>query len=244
MTNTRLLISMSMLLVSPGLMASPIRYVTLHGSDIQKYDAQLSPWRCEFFAEYPYLFQPSDVPSYHEVQHENVIYESSPQTIMVCAFDDNELIGCLVGLPLKDYHVATSPQPNGECYLADTLFRDIQTRHPYAFYMSELLIKKEYRSSSLVDALYHHIEQAVHTIYPACTELCMLKIEADENNPLCPQDYEALPLTERLEYTLLTAHHFSATSEYAHIIWNTIRFNNISGFDQHTLRLWTKPFSN
>jgi len=218
-----------------------IRYEVYTGSAIGQFSSTLNYFRSYMFAEYPYLFRPANPAMYSVEQNdENVMYEASERTVIVCAFVGTKLIGCAVGMPLDEFN-ATDPDTNAGCYISDPNYASFRARNPQAFYFNELLIEPMYRALVDLNQLYTRMVDALHSVFPECATICMLKIDTSYDDPLRPDNYEESSLSlERLEHRLLVQQGFVQTDDMLRITWNTIQVDGTVCMQEHPLRLWKK----
>jgi len=212
---------------------TPVHYEIRLGADIQHYIVQLNRWRASLFSEYPYLFQPTDIED-HAVAGES----SLPFSTMICAFAGDILIGCLVGMPLPQYHDMSK-----DCYASDSTLQMMQDKYPNAFFINELFIDPQHRSLRLMQGLYEKLEQAIKQLHPACTIVCLLKIDDSLDHPLRPQAYESSLATERIEHALVTTYDFIKTGDAVNLTWSTITSDDTLSLEEHTVHVWCKTLS-
>jgi len=208
----------------------PIHYEIKLGAEIQPYIVQLNQWRATLFSEYPYLFQPAD-----SEDHATAGESSLPFSTMICAFSGDTLIGCLVGMPLPQYQDISK-----DCYASDGTLKMIQDKYPNAFFINEVFIDPKHRSLLLMQGLYGTLEQAIKQLHPACTMVCLLKIDDSLDHPLRPQAYESLLTTERIEHALVTTYGFIKTGDTVNLTWSTITPCGTLSLEEHTVHVWCK----
>lgn len=166
-----LLLSLSMFIH-----AEPIRIEVLRGESIKQYAREFANLCHVVYGEYPYLYDGEDA------GYEAYIsgYGDSPNTIVSCAFDGNRLVGACSGMPLiesRDY------------YQAPFLAQNISIA-PF-FYISELIIFKEYRGKGIGESLYKQVETIVKN-EGHYSQITCCNIQVSKNDPRRPQDYKSV----------------------------------------------------
>lgn len=126
--------------------ADPIRLEVLQGEAIKEHSQEFASLCHVIYGEYPYLYDGKDA-GYEEYINS---YADSKNSIVCMAFDGKKVIGAAAGMPLaesRDYYQAPF----------NALGIDVK---PF-FYLSELIVLKEYRGKGIGTSLYNLTEDLV-----------------------------------------------------------------------------------
>lgn len=143
------------------------------GRDALPYLRDLARLRIEVFREFPYLYD-GDM-DYEEAYLQS--FAECPDSLMVLALDNNQVVGASTGKPLKDEH-GNILQPwidHGE---------DISR----IFYYGESVLKKSYRGQGIGKQFFFHREQFARKL-PQINKVCFCAVLREEDHPLKPKDY-------------------------------------------------------
>jgi len=162
-----------------------IDYRILDHDQLAPYAQTINLQRVAFYSEYPYLFVCENAPEDEYFQ----VYLESSQTLMVGAFDEQELVGFIIGMPLKDYNVLPCGAREGELILARDTFKDIPVSFDDCYYMSEMCVVRDgYDRDAIANELFKRFEKAVQTHTTGYGYLCMMILELLQNHPMRPID--------------------------------------------------------
>jgi GNAT superfamily N-acetyltransferase len=157
-------------------MTQNIRIERKSGTDLLPHISDLARLRIEVFRDFPYLYD-------GDVEYEKKYlqtYIDCPQSVIVLAFDDDEVVGASTAMPMK-YETAEIQKPfleNG--YNLDEVF-----------YCSESVLNKNYRGLGIGVKFFD--EREVHAAelggFKHITFCC---VQRPENHPRRPADYVPL----------------------------------------------------
>lgn len=150
-----------------------LRVKTFKGKEVEKYIPDIARLRIEVFAEWPYLYE-------GDLDYEKKYlkkFSSCDESVMVVAFDGDEVIGVSSGLPLKKEDPALIKP-----------FQESDAKIEDFFYFSESVLKKEYRGKGLGNRFFDerekHVKNLGHYKY-----ICFCAVERDQKDPRKPKDY-------------------------------------------------------
>lgn len=149
-----------------------ISYQVKKGKEIIPYIDEIARLRIEVFREFPYLYDG------------NIDYEKKylakfgaiDESIVILALENHKVIGALTGLPIK----------NESKEITQTLTTN---QLENGFYLSEILLYKNYRQQGIGQALMNQLETFVNKSFPL---FLLATIIREENHPLKPKDYTSL----------------------------------------------------
>lgn len=152
-----------------------IRISCLCGADIAGVLDSLAQLRIRVFREFPYLYDGS--PGYEKRYLQT--YLNSERSIVIMAWDGDQLIGASTGLPLADEETAFQ-QP----------FLQQGFDPASVFYCAESVLLPEYRGQGIYRTFFEQREQHARQCGAAQAVFCAV-IRADDH-PLKPQGYQPL----------------------------------------------------
>jgi len=145
------------------------------GSEIEQWLESLAELRIRVFREWPYLYDGS-------VDYERrylVDYARSPDSIVVLALDQHEVVGCSTGLPL----VASDP-----AFQAPFVEAGLDLKS--TFYFGESVLDQSWRGHGIGHRFFDERESHARDLGFSRTTFCAVKRPPD--HPLCPGDYRPL----------------------------------------------------
>lgn len=172
-----------------------IRITCLYGADIATQLTALAQLRIRVFREYPYLYDGTAEYEQSYLQR----YVSSPRSMAVLAWDNDQLIGASTGMPLVD-EVAEFQQP----------FTEAEWRRSDLFYCAESVLLPSYRGRGIYRDFFHRREQ--HAMAQGCKQSVFCAVVRPQSHPQRPLDYQPLDnVWQRFGYTRLegVTTHFS-----------------------------------
>jgi GNAT superfamily N-acetyltransferase len=157
-------------------MSKNIRIERKSGNDLLPYISDLARLRIEVFRDFPYLY---DGDFEYEKKYLQT-YIDCPQSVIVLAFDSDEVVGASTAMPMK-YETAEIQKPfieNG--YNLDEVF-----------YCSESVLNKNYRGLGIGVKFFDEREAHAAELggFKHITFCC---VQRPENHPLKPADYVPL----------------------------------------------------
>ncbi len=158
------------------MMAIAIRSFT--GEAALQYIDDLAALRIEVFHEFPYLYD-GDIAYERRYLH---TFLSSPDAVLVLAFDENLVVGASTGLPMI-HETANIQQP----------FLDHGYDLNRVFYYGESVLRKAYRGHGIGLAFFEHREAHARSLN-RFDWLCFCGVIRPEDHPRRPSDY--MPLDE------------------------------------------------
>lgn len=196
--------------------ADPIRLEVLKGPAINNYTQEFANLCHIVYGEYPYLYDG------HDAGYEAYIssYADSSNSIVCLAFDGDDVVGAASGMPLiesRDYYQAP--------FLAQGI--DITPM----FYLSELILLKDYRGKGIGENLYTQIETLVRE--NGCfSKMTCCNIQVAKDDPNMPKNYKYI------DYPLWVKLGFYKHPEISYdSYWTNIGDENESA---HRLVFWIK----
>lgn len=153
-----------------------IQVVSFTGTMARRYIPDLARLRAKVFRDFPYLYEAT--PDYEEKYLHT--YTSSPDSVIVIAFDEGKPVGAATGLPLAhEPEYATAP------------FRargyDLET----IFYCGESVLDRAYRGRGLGVAFFEHREAWARQL-ARFTHSCFCGVVRPGDHPRRPEDYVPL----------------------------------------------------
>jgi hypothetical protein len=152
-----------------------LKILCLKGQEIQPYINDLTNLRIDIFKEYPYLYAGTIENEISALQ----TYINSPESIMVLAFDGEQVIGVATANPLK-FERAECQQP----------FLDLGMNITDIFYFGESVLKKSYRGQQIYRHFFKERELAAKNY--GCNICAFCAIERPINDPKAPEGYKPL----------------------------------------------------
>jgi len=194
--------------------------------------------RIEFYSEYPYLFVCEG-----GVETEDVaVFLNSDQTLMVGAFDHDELIGFIMGVPLKEFNVMTCGAVEKDLVESQDTFKDIPVALDDCYYLSEMcVIKSGYDRDAIADELFKRFEAALIDAGMQYNYMCMIVLELSENHPMRPND-PAQRWVER-EGVHLANNGFTHTDYTIVYEWPTLQPDGSVKMQKNPMNFWYKTIA-
>lgn len=143
--------------------------------DILPLIPKLAELRIKVFHDYPYLYEGSLDYEKNYLQ----IYTKSSQSVIVAAFDDDQLVGAATALPLRD-----------EADYVQKPFLDAGIDITEIYYFGESVLLKEYRGMGLGHKFFDGREAAALKF--GFTTTCFCAVERPKDHPMKPKDYRPL----------------------------------------------------
>jgi ribosomal protein S18 acetylase RimI-like enzyme len=207
-----------LMMVSIPVDGTALQYQVLRGHEARPYLKTVAELTINILQEYPYLYQPEGGAENEDVD----CYYHSPDTIMVGAFDDKRLVAIVIGLPLEQFE----DKPCG-FYATQALRHIVQAGENY-FYVSLLLVEKEYRHQRVAQHLMCLLEDAVK-MSNSYTYLCALVLERYQQDHPDALTYDGY-------YERCYQHYFSENRWCKHEPLVAYMINSTPG-----MRFWSVP---
>lgn len=187
---------------------------TFSGRDILPYLDQLARLRIEVFREWPYLYAGS-------LAYERdylATFTRAEDSVMVIAFDGDEIVGASTGLPMR-HETPALQRP----------FRENDYDIDRVFYFSESVLKKEYRGRGLGKTFFREREAFVRQL-GKYNWITFCSVVRPERHPRRPEDYRDLAgFWRKLGY--------EPTDMIGHISWQDLDEAKES---EKPMRFWVK----
>ena len=143
------------------------------GNEVLKFIPEIAKLRIEIFSEWPYLYE-GDLE--YEMKYLKKFAECK-ESVMVVAFDNDQVIGVSSGLPLSDEDEAVKkPFKEGGEAVEDY------------FYFSESVLKKSYRGHGLGSQFFKEREEHVKHL-GRFKKICFCAVVREKDDPRKPEDY-------------------------------------------------------
>jgi len=184
----------------------------------------------KLYTDSRYAYVPADT------AHEDTSYYAKSHDVrMVAAFDNETLVGIMMGLPLKDY---CFPKYN---LTSQDLFGHLSVPINDCFYIAEILIVPEYRTLDVASGMYQRMEQTIKasTSYPHICSLVIAQGPEGGTRVHRPGSSSGVELDD-LEREYLTKHGFKRTNESVVFEYDTLQEDGLVGLAAHHLELWIK----
>jgi GNAT superfamily N-acetyltransferase len=196
----------------------PLRLESLHGPALEPHLDALGHLRITVFRDYPYLYDGS-----LEYERDYLrTYLSSPDSLVVLAFDDDQVVGATTCLPLRD----EGPEFQDAFLKANY---DIET----ICYFGESILLPQYRGQGIGKAFFTHREAHARSL-PGIRLTTFCAVDRPANHPLRPPNYRPLD-------TLWTQQGYTKHPELqATFTWKEIHEPTES---PKTLTFWLKPLT-
>lgn len=152
-----------------------VRIESFFGREIKAFITHLAKLRIEVFRDFPYLYDGSfDYEMYYLK-----IYPESKESVLVAAFDDDQLVGAGTALPLRD-----------EADYVREPFLHLKDNSNDIYYFAESVLKKEYRGLGLGHEFFNKREEAALQFRFKKAAFCSVVRSPD--HPAWPSDYRPL----------------------------------------------------
>lgn len=159
-------------------LAATVEYRVLAGEAVEPYLRPMAELIIKVLKEYPYEYEPEG-----GADAEDVDCYRSPDTIMVGAFNDGQLIALAIGLPLEQFE----DKPCG--FFPDRALAGLLPTLQGYFYVALLLVEKEYWHQGIGQQLMRTLTQQVQRTQQY-THLCTLVLERDYHQEPAPVTYD------------------------------------------------------
>jgi len=153
-----------------------LKIVSLSGDDLNHYIADLARLRITVFRDWPYLY---DGNLEYEQRYLET-YIQAQDSVVVLAFDDDDIVGASTGIPLiHETEEVKAP------FIAAGY--DLST----VFYFGESVLLSNYRGQGAGVAFFEHREAHAKSI-GGIEYTCFCGVQRPEQHPLRPADYVPL----------------------------------------------------
>ena len=149
-----------------------ISYQVRKGKEIVPYIDELARLRIEVFREFPYLYDGN----FDYEKKYLAKFGEIDESIVILVLENQEVIGALTGLPIK----------NESKEITQNLTKKQLEK---GFYLSEILLYKDFRQQGIGQALMNQLETSVNKPF---TLFLLATVIREENHPLKPKDYASL----------------------------------------------------
>ena len=215
-------------------LAYAIDYRVIDRDHLESHIQAMNRQRIEFYSAYPYLF----VCEAGEATEDVAVFLNCAQTLMVGAFDHDELIGFIMGVPLKDFNVMTCGAVEKDLVEAHDTFKDIPVALDDCYYLSEMCVKSGYDRDVIADELFKRFEAALIDAGMSYNYLCMIVLELPQNHPMRPND-PAQRWVER-EVVHLANNGFIHTDYTIVYEWPTLQLDGSVKMQKNPMNFWYK----
>jgi GNAT superfamily N-acetyltransferase len=152
-----------------------LTFQRLSGADLERYIPELARLRIRVFRDFPYLYE-GDL-AYEERYLQT--YIQGQGSVVVLAFDGDEIVGASTGLPLsQETDEVLLPFQNANLPIADI------------FYCGESVLLKEYRGQGAGVAFFN--EREAHARELGCKWSCFCGVQRPDDHPMRPADFVPL----------------------------------------------------
>lgn len=148
----------------------------LSGAALHRFIPELARLRMRVFRDFPYLYDGD--PDY-EARYLQT-YIEAPHSVVVLAFDDENVVGASTGLPLR-HETADVQQP----------FREANYNVDELFYCGESVLLPQYRGQGAGVAFFEQRELHARAI-GGMKYSCFCAVERPATHPARPADYRPL----------------------------------------------------
>ena len=159
-------------------MSDMITIRSFTGSDVERYIPEVARLRIEVFREFPYLY---DGNMAYEAKYLRT-YTASPDSVVVIAFDDDQVVGASTAVPLR-HETDEIKRP----------FLEHKIDPQSVFYLGESVLRSDYRGRGIGVRFFQEREAHAHRIGDF-SWLAFCAVERPMNHPRRPVDY--VPLDE------------------------------------------------
>jgi GNAT superfamily N-acetyltransferase len=157
-------------------MNNSIKVQSFTGNDVERYIPELAKLRIEVFREFPYLY---DGTMEYETKYLHT-YTASPDSVIVIAFDGDQVIGASTAVPLH-HEMEEIKHP----------FLSLEIDPESVFYLGESVLRREYRGRGIGVRFFEEREAHARRIGDfAWAAFCAVERPAD--HPRRPKDYVPL----------------------------------------------------
>lgn len=157
-------------------MADSITIQSFTGEDVEHYIPDVARLRIEVFREFPYLYDGNM--AYEEKYLQT--YSTSPDSVIVIAFNDDEVIGASTAVPMR-HEMEEIKLP----------FIEHGIDPESVFYLGESVLRREYRGSGIGVRFFQEREAHAARI-GKFNWAAFCAVERPENHPRRPVDYHPL----------------------------------------------------
>jgi GNAT superfamily N-acetyltransferase len=182
------------------------------GSAIRPFISDIARLRISVFREFPYLYDGN----YEYEQQYLSKFSQNPNALIAVAFNSEKVIGAFTGLPMRDEDpsiLAAIPLENQSS----------------SFYLSEVVLLKEYRKRGIGIHLFKTFEDFILQLNEY-NRIYFASIIRPENHPLKPTDYKSADL-------LWAQNGYIKTATTCFLSWKEI---NEAEPSQKELAIWEK----
>ncbi|MEB3702292.1 GNAT family N-acetyltransferase [Candidatus Bealeia paramacronuclearis] len=150
------------------------------GPEGAPYIPKLAQMRVKEFFNFPYLY----VGNVEEDAQYSQYYSQTPQGLILCAVEENEMVGILSGLPFS------APVAFLKSWRNHAKAQGVDLSE--AYYAGELIIEEAHRKKGLASQLMKHLEDEAKKM--GYKNLAGITAIRAENHPLRPQNYSSADL--------------------------------------------------
>jgi len=198
-------------------MNQDIHIHSFSGDDVQRYIEKVAKLRIEVFREYPYLY---DGDMEYEKKYLQT-YIASPDSVIVIAFDGNDVVGASTAVPLR-HETAEVIQP----------FRENNIPAQDVFYLGESVLRENYRGQGIGVEFFAAREAHARQL-GGFKWLAFCAVERAQGHPRCPANYK--PLDEFWRHRGYQKH----PELHTHFSWKDL---DDSGASKKPMVFWLKPY--
>ena len=189
-----------------------IRFTIQQGKEIYPYIQDLARLRISIFREYPYLYDGNDT---YEAKYLSKFSEVE-DTYVVLIFDNDKVIGAFTGIPIR--------------FEDETIVKHIpQDKVNDTYYLSEILLDKNYRGKGIGAQLLHQLEDKIISL-KKYKRFYFASVIRPEDHPEKPKEYRSLD-------TMWLSNGYQPTSFTCTLSWKEISEEVET---EKTLALWEK----
>ena len=189
-----------------------IRFTIQQGKEIYPYIQDLARLRISIFREYPYLYDGNDT---YEAKYLSKFSEVE-DTYVVLIFDNDKVIGAFTGIPIR--------------FEDETIVKHIpQDKVNDTYYLSEILLDKNYRGKGIGAQLLHQLEDKIISL-KKYKRFYFASVIRPVDHPEKPKEYRSLD-------TMWLSNGYQPTSFTCTLSWKEISEEVET---EKTLALWEK----
>jgi GNAT superfamily N-acetyltransferase len=189
-----------------------IHFTIQQGKEINSYIKDIARLRISIFREYPYLYDGNE--TYEEIYLAK--FSEVEDSYVVLVFDDDIVIGAFTGIPMR--------------FENETIVNNLpQDKVQDAYYLSEIILNKNYRGKGIGRQLIHKLEDKIISL-KKYKRFYFASVIRPENHPAKPKEYRSLD-------TMWLSNGYQPTSFTCTLSWKEISEKEET---EKILALWEK----
>lgn len=208
-----------------------ITYKVFKGQTLEPYLPTIIKVREEIYGGFPYFFsQRDDDPSAYYTS----FYHNVPEATLVGAFDRNQLIGWVIGVPLKKVDLPEYCAADHEIIPATVKFKDMGVDVDSCFYGSDIIVIPGHQNQGIELELFNRFEQTIKE-YKKYTNLAWFHLDLGDDHPRKPKNFVDA------EKNLFTIYGFVKIGYKVTHEWDTLQADGSIAFQQkYAMDFWVK----